>query len=52
LIAGGGDGWWVNGGVEEQLRAGPLLGARVGGRFALIEISLALDEGEGGVAPN
>jgi len=28
LIAGGGDGWWVYGGIEEQIRAGPLLGAR------------------------
>ncbi len=34
----------VNGGNEEQVGTGPLLGARGGERFALALISLALDE--------
>jgi hypothetical protein len=46
LIVGGGDGLWVNGGIEERIRAGPLLGARGGDRFALGLISLARDEGD------
>jgi hypothetical protein len=46
-----GDGWWVYGGMGEQIRAGPLLGARGGDRFALALISLALDEGDGTAVP-
>jgi hypothetical protein len=44
LAAGTGGG--VNGGIEKQAGAGPLLGVRGGDRCALTLISLALDEGD------